>query len=51
MATVEQAKKKVSHWIIIAIVLVLTIVYLIPTYWVISSSFKPFTAALKIQVV
>ena len=48
MATVDQAKKKVSHWIIIAIILVLTIVYLIPTYWVISSSFKPFTAVTSI---
>lgn len=48
MATVERAKKRVSHWIVIAIILVLTIVYLIPTYWVISSSFKPFKAVTAI---
>ena len=48
MATVERAKKRVSHWIVIAIILVLTILYLIPTYWVISSSFKPFKAVTAI---
>jgi len=48
MATVERLKKRVSHWILIAIILVLTIVYLIPTYWVISSSLKPFKAVTAI---
>jgi multiple sugar transport system permease protein len=48
MPTVEQARKRVSHWIIIGIIIVLTIVYLIPTYWVITSSFKPFKAVTAI---
>ncbi len=42
MTPAASQKKRASHWIIIGIVIVLTILYLIPTYWVVSTSFKPF---------
>jgi multiple sugar transport system permease protein len=48
MAAVTPGKRRWVHWIIIAIILVLTILYLIPTYWVISTSFKPFKAVTAI---
>jgi multiple sugar transport system permease protein len=48
MAAVTPGKSRVGHWIVIAIIIAMTIAYLIPTYWVVSTSFKPFTAVTAI---
>lgn len=48
MPVVTSNRTKVFHWIIIAIIIFVTVVYLIPTYWVLSTSFKPFKAVTAI---
>jgi len=48
MTPAAPQRNRVSHWIIIGIVIVLTILYLIPTYWVVSTSFKPFKVVTSI---
>ncbi len=42
MPAVISKKGKISHWIFMFLIVVVTIIYLIPIYWVISTSFKPF---------
>lgn len=48
MSAVTSKKIKTVHWIVISIVLIITTVYLIPIYWVITTSFKPFTSVTAI---
>ncbi|UCB46363.1 MAG: carbohydrate ABC transporter permease [Spirochaetota bacterium] len=50
MPTVSQTSRRgrVAHWIIIIIVLVIMLIYLIPIYWVVTTSFKPFKAVTAI---
>lgn len=48
MPAVKSKRIKTVHWIVISIVLIITIVYLIPIYWVISTSFKPFKSVTAI---
>lgn len=48
MSAVTSKGIKTVHWIVISIVLIITTVYLIPIYWVITTSFKPFTSVTAI---
>ena len=48
MPVVTSKRIKLAHWIIIGVIIILTVVYLIPTYWVLSTSFKPFKAVTAI---
>lgn len=48
MSAVTSKRIKTVHWIVISIVLIITTVYLIPIYWVITTSFKPFTSVTAI---
>ena len=48
MPAVTSKRIKTVHWIVISIVLIITTVYLIPIYWVITTSFKPFTSVTAI---
>ena len=48
MSAVTSKKIKTVHWIVISIVLIITTVYLIPIYWVITTSFKPFKSVTAI---
>lgn len=48
MSAVTSKKIITVHWIVISIVLIITTVYLIPIYWVITTSFKPFTSVTAI---
>lgn len=48
MPVVVSKGSRVAHWIIIAIVIFIMIAYLIPIYWVLSTSFKPFKSVTAI---
>ena len=48
MSAVTSKGIKTVHWIVISIVLIITTVYLIPIYWVITTSFKPFKSVTAI---
>ncbi len=48
MPAVTSKRIKTVHWIVISIVLIITTVYLVPIYWVITTSFKPFTSVTAI---
>ncbi len=48
MAAVETARSRVINKIAVALVLLATIVYLIPLYWIGSTAFKPRTAATTV---
>ncbi len=48
MPPVAMKGKRIAHWILIVIVVVVMIVYLIPIYWVITTSFKPFKAVTAV---
>ena len=48
MSAVTSKRIKTVHWIVISIVLIITTVYLIPIYWVITTSFKPFKSVTAI---
>ncbi len=42
MPGVTAGGRRIAHWFLIALVLIAMIIYLIPIYWVITTSFKPF---------
>ena len=48
MAAVETAKSRILNKIAVALVLVATIIYLIPLYWIGSTAFKPRAAATTV---
>ena len=48
MAAVETARSRVINKIAVALVLLATIVYLIPLYWIGSTAFKPRAAATTV---
>jgi multiple sugar transport system permease protein len=48
MAAVETARSRVFNKIAVALVLMATIVYLIPLYWIGSTAFKPRAAATTV---
>jgi multiple sugar transport system permease protein len=48
MPPVATKRKRIAHWILIAIIVVVMIFYLIPIYWVITTSFKPFKAVTAV---
>jgi len=41
MPAVTSRRNRLTHWIIIGIIVIITIIYLIPIYWVVTTSLKP----------
>ena len=48
MPAVETARSRVLNKIAVALVILATIVYLIPLYWIVSTAFKPRAAATTV---